>query len=174
MSLVASFCKGVNKHRFGKRFYAMPMVQKKNVRRSGGPIQWLPLRKPAMHHSTPGTTDRKASHILPNPPDATRPNCPRLRQRLPATVHAAKSLLDVRIKRVRTCSCSSRSPRRPGPEKYTGTTSPRVPPAHHLAPHAPAHPAAPTAGRWPHAPPGSRRLSGTTSHASAAWPPAGP
>ena len=76
MSLVASFCKGVNKHRFGKRFYAMPMVQKKNVRRSGGPIQWLPLRKPAMHHSTPGTTDRKASSILPNPPDATRPNCP--------------------------------------------------------------------------------------------------
>ena len=76
MSLVASFCKGVNKHRFGKRYYAMPMVRKKNVRRSGGPSQWLPLRKPAMHHSTPGTTDRKASSILPNPPDATRPNCP--------------------------------------------------------------------------------------------------
>ena len=77
MSLVASFCKGVNKHRFGKRYYAMPMVRKKNVRRSGGPVNGSLTENPQSITQPLGTTDRIVLFFfLPNPPDATRPNCP--------------------------------------------------------------------------------------------------
>ena len=39
--------RGVDKHRFGKRFYAMPMILEEECAAVWRSSQWLPLRKPA-------------------------------------------------------------------------------------------------------------------------------
>ena len=111
------------------------------MRRSGGPSRWLPLRKPAKHHSTPRDhRPHSIIFILPNPPDATRPNCPTT-QATTANHRAHGQWPAVHNDKNVCATVVALHAHHAGPSRRCNErTYPLAPPARHRAPLTPAPP----------------------------------